>query len=63
MGDLKEYLTFTDKKKLSKEYLILNLRMSFNKELYEKKIIDFDVYNRMQNLLAKKMDKIILERK
>ena len=35
--------------------------MSFNKDLFEKKIISFDIYNRMQNFLSKKMDKIILE--
>lgn len=52
---------YTDTKELPKEYLILKLRMSFNKDLFEKKIISFDVYNRMQNFLLKKMDKIILE--
>ena len=31
------------------------------KDLFEKKIISFDIYNRMQNFLSKKMDKIILE--
>lgn len=51
---------YTDTKELPKEYLILKLRMSFNKNLLEKKIISFDVYNRMQLFLAKKMDKIIL---
>ncbi len=58
-----EYETFTDSKLLPKEYLILKLRMSFNKDLYEKKIISFDIYNKMQNYLMKKMDKIILENK
>ncbi len=52
---------YTSTKELPKEYLILKLRMSFNKDLYEKKIISFDVYNRMQILLTKKMDKIILK--
>ena len=52
---------YTDTKELPKEYLILKLRMSFNKDLFEKKIISFDIYNRMQNFLSKKMDKIILE--
>ncbi len=52
---------FTDSKELPKEYLILKLRMLFNKNLYENKIISFDIYNKMQNLLIKKMDKIILE--
>ena len=52
---------YTDTKELPKEYLILKLIMSFNKNLFEKKIISFDIYNRMQNFLSKKMDKIILE--
>ena len=52
---------YTDTKELPKEYLILKLRMSFNKDLFEKKIISFDIYNRMQYFLSKKMDKIILE--
>ena len=52
---------YTDTKELPKEYLILKLRMSFNKNLFEKKIISFDIYNRMQKFLSKKMDKIILE--
>ena len=51
----------TDLKKLPKEYLILKLRMSLNKDLLEKKLISFDIYNKMQKLLMKKMDKIILE--
>jgi len=33
------------------------------KDLYENKIISFEVYDRMQELLIKKMDKIILETK
>ncbi len=51
----------TDSKKLPKEYLVLKYRMSLNKDLFEKKIISFDIYNKMQKLLIKKMDKIILE--
>ena len=54
---------YTNTKELPKEYLILKLRMSFNKDLFEKKIISFDIYNRMQKLLTKKMDKIILDYK
>ena len=52
---------YTNTKELPKEYLILQLRMSFNKELFEKKVISFDIYSRMQKFLMKKMDKIILE--
>lgn len=54
---------YTDTKKLPKEYLILKLRMEFNKDLYDKKIISYDIYNKMQKLLGNKMDKIILEYK
>ncbi len=52
---------YTDSKKMPKEYLVLKLRMNFNKELYEKKIISLEIFNNMQNLLIKKMDKMILE--
>ena len=54
---------YTNIKELPKEYLILKLRMIFNKELFESKIISFDIYNKMQKLLVKRMDKIILEYK
>ena len=54
---------FTDSKELPKKYLILKLRMSFNKELLEKKVISYPIYSKMQKLLIKKMDKIILEEK
>lgn len=56
-----EYKSYTDSKNLPKEYLILKLRMFINKELYEEKMITFDVFSRMQKLLIKKMDKIILD--
>lgn len=49
-----ELETYTNTKELPKEYLILNLRMSFNKDLFEEKIISFDIYNRMQKLLQRK---------
>ncbi len=50
-------------KELPKEYLILKLRMSFNKDLFEKKIISLDIYNKMQKLLISKMNKILYEYK
>ncbi len=50
-----------DVKKLPKEYQVLNLRMLFNKELYDEKIITFDIFDRMQKLLMKKMDQFILK--
>ncbi len=60
---IEELQFFTDSKELPKEYLILKLRMSFNKELLEKKVISYPIYSKMQKLLIKKMDKIILEEK
>lgn len=56
-----ESLDFINTKELPKEYLLLRLRMLFNNELYKKKIISFEVYNKMQNLLIRKMDKILLD--
>ena len=58
---LDETETYTNTKELPKEYLILKLRLSFNKDLLENKTINYDIYNKMQKLLLKKMDKIILE--
>lgn len=46
--------------KVSKEYLLLNLRMSLNKELLEQKVISFPIFNKMQELLIKKMNRILL---
>jgi len=58
-----ELETYTNTKELPKEYLILKLRISLNKDLYENKVITYDIYNKMQQLLFKKMDKMILEYK
>lgn len=58
-----DFKTYTDSKQLSKEFLILKLKMSLNKDLLEKKVISYDIYSRMQKLLMKKMDKIILEQR
>jgi len=60
LDSLYESEKYTDTKELPKEYLILKLRMYFNNELLENKIISYDIYNKMQNLLIKKMDKIII---
>ena len=54
---------YTKENELPKEYQILNLRMVINKELYEDKVITFDVFNRMQNLLISRMNKIIFNNK
>ena len=56
-----EVLTTNNTQKLPKEYLILNLRLSINKELYESNVITFDVFRRMQELIIKKMNKIAYE--
>lgn len=61
MEQINEDEIYTDSKELPKEYLILKLRMIFNKELFEKKIIPFDIYNKMQKMLITKMNKVILE--
>ena len=58
-----ELESFTDSKELPKEYLVLKLRMSFNNQLLEEKIISLDIYNKMQKLLMKKMDKLISDNK
>lgn len=63
MNSVIEEEIYTETKELPKEYLILKLRVSFNKDLLDKKIISFDIYNKMQKLLIQKMDKIILEYK
>ncbi len=57
---IEELQFFKESKELPKEYLILKLRMSFNKELLEKKVISYPIYSKMQKLLIRKMDKIIL---
>lgn len=54
---------YTNTKELPKEYLMLKLRMLFNKDLFDEKIIDYDIYNKMQKYLLKKMDRILLEYK
>lgn len=56
-----DYKSYTDTKNLPKEYLLLQYRITLNKELLEKKLISYEVFSKMQNLLIKKMDKIILE--
>lgn len=56
-----DYKSYTDTKNLPKEYLLLQYRITLNKELLEKKLISYEVFSKMQNLLIKKIDKIILE--
>lgn len=61
INTIDEVQVYTDSKELPKEYLILKLRMSFNKDLLDKKVVSFDIYSKMQKLLIKKMDKIIVK--
>lgn len=63
MDFIDETNLYTETKELPKEYLLLKLRMYFNKELLEDKTISFEIYDKMQKLLIKKMDKILLEYK
>jgi len=51
---------FIYSKKLPKEYLFFNLKMILNKELYESKIISFEVFNKMEQLLIEKMNEMIV---
>ena len=46
-------------KKERLEYFIVKLKMSINKDLYDKKIIDFDIFNNMQKKMIKKIDEEI----
>lgn len=63
MNILDESQTFTDSKELPKEYLILKLRLQLNKELYQMKVITYEIFEKMQKLLFQRMDKIIIENK
>lgn len=49
-----------NRKKPTKEYLILELRMSLNKELLEKEIITLATFKKMQKILIKKMNDLSL---
>ena len=59
MNELEESMTFTDSKFMPIDYIILKLRISLNKELYEKKVIEYEVFKKMQELLIKKMNHLI----
>ena len=59
MNELEESMTFTNSKSIPIDYIILKLRISLNKELYEKKVIEYEVFKKMQELLIKKMNHLI----
>ncbi len=56
-----EFDNYTNYKELPKEYLILKLRMRFNRYLLEEGLIPFEIYGNMQRLLVNKMNSIILK--
>lgn len=49
---------YINSNELPKDYIMLKLRMLFNNELYEKEVISYEIYSKMQNILIKKMDDI-----
>ncbi len=49
---------YINSRKLPKDYIMLKLRMQFNNELYEKEVIPYEIYSKMQNILINKMDDI-----
>jgi len=61
MGTDLDYKSYTNTKNLPKEYLLLQYKIILNKELLEAKIISYEIFSKMQEMLMKKMDKIILE--
>lgn len=56
-----ELETYSNTKDLPKEYLILKFRSMLNDDLLDAKIINFEIYNKMQKSILNKMDKIKLE--
>ena len=55
-----ELESYINEKELPIDYLILKLKVLFNNELLEKKIISLDIYKRMQEILFKRINKIFL---
>ena len=49
----------SDTKNFSKDYIILELRLSLNKNLYDEKLISYEIFNKMQDLLLNRMNKLI----
>jgi len=46
-------------KQVSLDYIILELRVKLNKNLYEEKLISYEVFSKIQNLLMRKKNKIM----
>jgi len=46
-------------KQVSLDYIILELRVKLNKDLYEEKLISYEVFSKIQNLLMRKKNKIM----
>ena len=55
-----ELESYINEQELPIDYLILKLKVLFNNELLEKKIISLDIYKRMQEILFKRINKIFL---
>ena len=53
-----ELESYINEQELPIDYLILKLKVLFNNELLEKKIISLDIYKRMQEILFKRINKI-----
>ena len=45
-------------KKITEEEVLLNLKLKINNELYEEKIISYDVFKYIRQRLMKKIEKI-----
>lgn len=60
-SNVNEELITNNTKRLPKEYIMLEIRLSINKELYESNIISFEVFRKFQDLTIKKMNKIAYE--
>lgn len=58
-GSCEELLLHTEKSILPKEYIMLNYRLILNKELYESKIINTQVFQKMEKILITKMNGLI----
>ena len=59
MENIDDLELYTNSKELPKEYLLLKYRLALNDYLYEENIIDLEIFNKMQDLIIDKMNKII----
>ena len=59
MKDADEELVGNSYQKHSDEYIMLKFQIRINKSLYEKNIVTYEVFNEMNNMIAKKLNKIV----